>query len=88
LPKNRKCEVTCPHFMERSASVANIKCVNSNLLGIWNFILPHIAGFLGIYDFRLLHYSLIAEDATRVVGPIAKNCGRYQVHHRERIPIS
>jgi hypothetical protein len=33
LLKNRKCEVIYPHFMERSASVANIKCVNRNLLG-------------------------------------------------------
>jgi hypothetical protein len=41
--KNRKSYLTYPHFMERSASVANIKCVNSNLLGI--------------YDFRLLHMS-------------------------------
>jgi hypothetical protein len=38
LLKNRKCEVTCPHFMERRASVANIKCVNRNLLGIYDFI--------------------------------------------------
>jgi hypothetical protein len=39
--------------MERSASVANIKCVNSNLLGIYNFRLPQL--------------GLIASDCERPV---------------------
>jgi hypothetical protein len=50
--------------MERSASVANIKCVNSNLLGI--------------YDFRLPHYALIGSDPSTISGDacrvIANDC--------------
>jgi hypothetical protein len=42
--------------MERSASVANIKCVNSNLLGIWNSRLPQL--------------GLIAEDRGRCQDPL------------------
>jgi hypothetical protein len=51
LLKNGKYVLTSSHFMFATLALRSIKCVNSNL---W-----------GIYNFTLLHYGLIAEDCER-----------------------
>jgi hypothetical protein len=63
--------------MFATLALRSIKCVNSNLRGIWNLRLPHIAGFLGIHDFRLPQPSLIAKDSGRGSGYILLGFASY-----------
>jgi hypothetical protein len=49
--------------MFATLALRSIKCVNSNLLGIWNFTEMHLKDFQGIYDFTTSRIVLIPGDA-------------------------
>jgi hypothetical protein len=48
--------------MFATLALRSIKCVNSNLLGIWNFTEMHLKDFQGIYDFTTSRIVLIPGD--------------------------